>query len=43
VLSSNENAVRLYESLGFRLRLRTANLVLTSPAPPEPSEVGDEP
>ncbi|MGW2553922.1 GNAT family N-acetyltransferase [Streptomyces sp. NPDC001635] len=43
VLSSNENAVRLYESLGFRLRLRTANLVLTSPASPEPSEVGDEP
>jgi predicted GNAT family acetyltransferase len=30
VLESNTNAVRLYESLGFRLRLRTANYVLTS-------------
>ncbi|MCI2419483.1 GNAT family N-acetyltransferase [Saccharopolyspora sp. K220] len=29
VLASNTNAVRLYESLGFRLRLRTTILVLT--------------
>jgi ribosomal protein S18 acetylase RimI-like enzyme len=29
VLESNVNAIRLYESLGFRLRLRTANRVLT--------------
>ncbi|MFJ9033812.1 GNAT family N-acetyltransferase [Streptomyces sp. NPDC102274] len=32
VLASNTNAIRLYESLGFRLRLRTANFVLT-PSP----------
>jgi predicted GNAT family acetyltransferase len=29
VLASNTNAVRLYEALGFRLRLRTEILVLT--------------
>jgi predicted GNAT family acetyltransferase len=31
VLTSNTNAIRLYESLGFRLRLRTENRVLTRP------------
>ncbi len=31
VLTSNTNAIRLYESLGFRLRIRTANRVLTPP------------
>jgi ribosomal protein S18 acetylase RimI-like enzyme len=31
VLTSNTNAIRLYESLGFRLRLRTENIVLTRP------------
>jgi ribosomal protein S18 acetylase RimI-like enzyme len=31
VLTSNTSAIRLYEALGFRLRLRTANVVLTQP------------
>jgi ribosomal protein S18 acetylase RimI-like enzyme len=31
VLTSNKNAIRLYESLGFRLRLRTENRVLSRP------------
>ena len=31
VLASNTNAIRLYECLGFRLRLRTENRVLTHP------------
>jgi predicted GNAT family acetyltransferase len=29
VLVSNTNAIRLYKAMGFRLRLRTENIILT--------------